>query len=193
MSGNVIETVMGAVVLVVAALFLFFAYTTSQVRAVDGYTVTAQFTERRRHPRRQRRAHRRGQSRLDHRRKSRPEDLSRNRQNEHQPGVQIARRHGCRGHLVEPARRQIHVAGPGRLGQEHPAWRSDQIHAGDGQSRRPDRPDDLFAARGGRRKSRARVAGSCPGWRAARRIAPPGGRRRPGVSNEPLPRSRARQ
>ena len=44
MSGNVIETVMGAVVLVVAALFLFFAYTTSQVRAVDGYTVTAQFT-----------------------------------------------------------------------------------------------------------------------------------------------------
>lgn len=44
MSGNVIETVMGAVVLVVAALFLFFAYTTSQMRAVDGYTVTAQFT-----------------------------------------------------------------------------------------------------------------------------------------------------
>jgi phospholipid/cholesterol/gamma-HCH transport system substrate-binding protein len=44
MSGNVIETVMGAVVLVVAAFFLFFAYTTSQVRAVDGYTVTAQFT-----------------------------------------------------------------------------------------------------------------------------------------------------
>ena len=44
MSGNVIETVMGAVVLVVAALFLFFAYTTSQMRTVDGYTVTAQFT-----------------------------------------------------------------------------------------------------------------------------------------------------
>ena len=44
MSGNVIETVMGAVVLVLAAFFLFFAYTTSQVRAVDGYTVTAQFT-----------------------------------------------------------------------------------------------------------------------------------------------------
>jgi len=43
MSGNVIETVMGAVVLVVAALFLFFAYTTSQVRAVRGYQVTAQF------------------------------------------------------------------------------------------------------------------------------------------------------
>ncbi len=31
MTGNVIETVMGGVVLVVAALFLFFAYTTSQV------------------------------------------------------------------------------------------------------------------------------------------------------------------
>ncbi len=43
MSGNVIETVMGAVVLVIAALFLFFAYSTSQVRAVDGYPVTAQF------------------------------------------------------------------------------------------------------------------------------------------------------
>ena len=43
MSGNVIETVMGAVVLVAAALFLFFAYSTSQVRAVNGYLVTAQF------------------------------------------------------------------------------------------------------------------------------------------------------
>ena len=43
MSGNVIETVMGAVVLVIAALFLFFAYSTSQVRAVSGYPVTAQF------------------------------------------------------------------------------------------------------------------------------------------------------
>jgi phospholipid/cholesterol/gamma-HCH transport system substrate-binding protein len=43
MTGNVIETVMGGVVLVVAALFLFFAYTTSQVRAVQGYEVTAQF------------------------------------------------------------------------------------------------------------------------------------------------------
>ena len=43
MSGNVIETVMGAVVIVVAALFLFFAYSTSQVRAVQGYQVTAQF------------------------------------------------------------------------------------------------------------------------------------------------------
>ena len=43
MSGNVIETVMGAVVLVVAALFLFFAYSTSQLRAVSGYPVTAQF------------------------------------------------------------------------------------------------------------------------------------------------------
>ncbi len=37
------ETVMGAVVLVVAALFLFFAYSTSQLRAVSGYPVTAQF------------------------------------------------------------------------------------------------------------------------------------------------------
>ena len=43
MSRNMIETVLGAVVLVVAALFLFFAYTTSQVRAVPGYQVTAEF------------------------------------------------------------------------------------------------------------------------------------------------------
>jgi phospholipid/cholesterol/gamma-HCH transport system substrate-binding protein len=43
MNRNAVETVMGAVVLVVAALFLFFAYTTSQVRAVSGYDVTARF------------------------------------------------------------------------------------------------------------------------------------------------------
>jgi phospholipid/cholesterol/gamma-HCH transport system substrate-binding protein len=43
MTRNVIETVMGAVVLVIAALFLFFAYSTSQVHAVRGYEVVAQF------------------------------------------------------------------------------------------------------------------------------------------------------
>jgi phospholipid/cholesterol/gamma-HCH transport system substrate-binding protein len=43
MRGNVIETVMGAVVLVVAALFLVFAYKTSQLRQVPGYHVTAEF------------------------------------------------------------------------------------------------------------------------------------------------------
>ena len=43
MNRNAVETVMGAVVLVVAAVFLFFAYTTSQVRAVSGYEVTANF------------------------------------------------------------------------------------------------------------------------------------------------------
>jgi phospholipid/cholesterol/gamma-HCH transport system substrate-binding protein len=43
MSGNVIETVMGGVVLVVAALFLVFAYNTSQIREVEGYTVSARF------------------------------------------------------------------------------------------------------------------------------------------------------
>jgi phospholipid/cholesterol/gamma-HCH transport system substrate-binding protein len=43
MRGNVIETVMGAVVLVVAAVFLFFAYSTSQLRAVKGYELTAEF------------------------------------------------------------------------------------------------------------------------------------------------------
>jgi phospholipid/cholesterol/gamma-HCH transport system substrate-binding protein len=43
MKGNVIETVMGAVVLVVAALFLFFAYSSSQLRSVPGYQLTADF------------------------------------------------------------------------------------------------------------------------------------------------------
>src|SRR6202011_4907439 len=43
MRGNVIETVMGAVVLVVAAVFLFFAYNSSQLRAVQGYELTAEF------------------------------------------------------------------------------------------------------------------------------------------------------
>jgi phospholipid/cholesterol/gamma-HCH transport system substrate-binding protein len=44
MSRNAVETVMGAVVLVIAALFLFFAYTTSQVSAVSGYDLTARFS-----------------------------------------------------------------------------------------------------------------------------------------------------
>ena len=44
MSRNAVETVMGALVLVVAALFLFFAYTTSQVSSVHGYQVNAKFS-----------------------------------------------------------------------------------------------------------------------------------------------------
>ena len=43
MRGNLIESVMGAVVLVVAALFLFFAFNTSQLRAVPGYELVADF------------------------------------------------------------------------------------------------------------------------------------------------------
>jgi phospholipid/cholesterol/gamma-HCH transport system substrate-binding protein len=43
MSRNAVETVMGAVVLVVAAVFLFFAYTTTKVTASTGSTYTAQF------------------------------------------------------------------------------------------------------------------------------------------------------
>ena len=43
MRRSVIETIMGAVVLVVAALFLFFAYTTSNVRATGGYQLVARF------------------------------------------------------------------------------------------------------------------------------------------------------
>lgn len=43
MSRNAIETVMGALVLVIAGLFLFFAYSTSQIRRTSGYEVTANF------------------------------------------------------------------------------------------------------------------------------------------------------
>lgn len=39
-----LETIMGAVVLVVAALFLNFAYQSSNVKSVDGYEVSADFT-----------------------------------------------------------------------------------------------------------------------------------------------------
>src|SRR5204862_6904156 len=44
MSRNAVETVMGAVVLVVAAVFLFFAYTTTKVTAGTGNIYTAQFS-----------------------------------------------------------------------------------------------------------------------------------------------------
>ncbi len=44
MSNNAIETVMGAVVLVVAGGFLYFAYTNSNVKKIDGYEVSAAFS-----------------------------------------------------------------------------------------------------------------------------------------------------
>jgi len=43
MTRNIIETVLGAVVLIVAGLFLAFAYSTADLRPVTGYTVTARF------------------------------------------------------------------------------------------------------------------------------------------------------
>lgn len=43
MHRNVIETIMGAVVLVVAVVFLVFAYTSTSTGTVSGYTVTAKF------------------------------------------------------------------------------------------------------------------------------------------------------
>ncbi len=45
MARNVIETVMGAVVLIVAAGFLSFAYNQSSVKHIDGYSVRALFTD----------------------------------------------------------------------------------------------------------------------------------------------------
>jgi len=44
MSRNAVETVMGAVVLVVAAVFLFFAYSSTKVTAATGNTYTARFS-----------------------------------------------------------------------------------------------------------------------------------------------------
>ena len=43
MKRNIIETVLGGVVLLVAGLFLVFAYLGSDVRSVEGYNVTAKF------------------------------------------------------------------------------------------------------------------------------------------------------
>lgn len=45
MSRNIIETLMGAVVLLVAAFFLMFAYTAADVGAVEGYRVSARFDD----------------------------------------------------------------------------------------------------------------------------------------------------
>jgi phospholipid/cholesterol/gamma-HCH transport system substrate-binding protein len=43
MNRNLIETVMGAVVIVVAVIFLVFAYHSAEIRSVSGYPVTAKF------------------------------------------------------------------------------------------------------------------------------------------------------
>ena len=43
MRRNAVETVLGAVVLLVAGMFVYFAYNTAQVRMVDGYHIKANF------------------------------------------------------------------------------------------------------------------------------------------------------
>ncbi len=43
MGRNAIETVMGAVVLMMAVMFMYFAYTTAEIRTVQGYNVSAAF------------------------------------------------------------------------------------------------------------------------------------------------------
>ncbi|MBL8805574.1 MAG: outer membrane lipid asymmetry maintenance protein MlaD [Rhodospirillales bacterium] len=45
MGKNLVETLMGAVVLVVAGMFLMFAYSTADIRPVRGYSVTAKFKQ----------------------------------------------------------------------------------------------------------------------------------------------------
>lgn len=43
MGKNLVETLMGAIVLVVAGMFVVFAYSTADIRPVRGYAVTAKF------------------------------------------------------------------------------------------------------------------------------------------------------
>lgn len=43
MKQNIIETILGAVVILVAGFFLVFAYQTADLNSVDGYTVYAEF------------------------------------------------------------------------------------------------------------------------------------------------------
>ncbi|MEG3617590.1 outer membrane lipid asymmetry maintenance protein MlaD [Magnetovibrio sp. PR-2] len=43
MGRNAIETVLGAAVLVVAVMFVYFATTTAQLKGVEGYEITARF------------------------------------------------------------------------------------------------------------------------------------------------------
>lgn len=43
MGRNVIETILGAVVLIVAGMFMVFAYSSSDLQKVQGYTVSANF------------------------------------------------------------------------------------------------------------------------------------------------------
>lgn len=43
MRKNLIETVMGAVVLIVAGFFIFFAYSKAEISTVDGYEINAKF------------------------------------------------------------------------------------------------------------------------------------------------------
>ena len=43
MRRNAVETVLGAVVLLVAGMFVYFAYNTAQVRTVNGYHIKANF------------------------------------------------------------------------------------------------------------------------------------------------------
>ncbi|MDP6603732.1 MAG: MlaD family protein [Rhodospirillales bacterium] len=43
MGRNLVESVLGAVVLLVAGMFVYFAYSTAEIKAVEGYEVTAAF------------------------------------------------------------------------------------------------------------------------------------------------------
>lgn len=44
MKRNIIETVLGAIVLLLAVFFLFFSYSTANIRTIDGYLIYADFS-----------------------------------------------------------------------------------------------------------------------------------------------------
>ena len=43
MKRNAVESVLGAVVLLVASIFVYFAYNTAQVKVITGYNIEARF------------------------------------------------------------------------------------------------------------------------------------------------------
>ena len=109
MKRSTIETVLGAVVLFIAGFFLVFSYKTANVGAVDGYTLTADFADRRAFGRGQCR-YRRRQDRLGNRRHPEPRGLSGHGSYEHRPENQAPRRYRCGDQLGQPAGWEISFA-----------------------------------------------------------------------------------
>ena len=116
MNQNAVETVMGAVVLVVAALFLYFAYTTSQAARHRRLRPVGAVQPGRGPARRQRRAHQRHQGRLGRvAGRSTPRRSSR-WCNQRRAVGQAAGRHGGDDHVFRPVRRELRRPGARQRG-----------------------------------------------------------------------------